>query len=273
MRVMALGSCMSNLTIAHLIQDYNFEQVFCIHHNRSDAFVRYYVRGEKMIPLELVERQLTYKHDTDPDVYCILRNQFPDHIGFYNLHRGDDPRPFTRRFSEEKLDVILMDNYMDIAAMLAYYSADEEYKHSPIFLNHGFYENSEELQDKFLFTDFLTPQQSASYWREIYSWVRSLQPTAKIFFLPYHSCSSHTNPGRFARAADFYPALVSQLGDEDISIIPPLEVPSEWTKGEEDWPHFQMPIYKALAGRVFLETVSSSDVTPKRGAAEVHLDE
>ena len=51
MRAVAIGSCLSNLTIAHLINDSGFRQALGVHHLRCDMFVEYVVeRRAEMIP-------------------------------------------------------------------------------------------------------------------------------------------------------------------------------------------------------------------------------
>jgi hypothetical protein len=252
--VIAFGSCLSNITIANLVSDYGFIQTHSVHHNRSDAFLDYHVHQNRdMPPLDWMESKLVHKPDKEAEARQFLRNQYRSYLGFHDLSdRMVEGRSFFDDLRENQYDVILMDNFMDVAAKLAFSTLDYRYKNSPIFFNHGFYENEVELSREFHHTDFLDPQQSAHNNLEIYKWIRALQPKAKIFFLPYHFCSSLEHGDRYLRIYNFYQKFSEIASIEDLYIVPPPNVAPELTKGEEDWPHFQIPVYKALAGFIFL---------------------
>ena len=40
MKVLAFGSCMSNITVAWLKKDYGFERTHSVHYNISDSFLK-----------------------------------------------------------------------------------------------------------------------------------------------------------------------------------------------------------------------------------------
>ena len=260
MKVMAFGSCMSNLTIAWLTADYGFEQTHSIHHNRSDSFIRYYIdRSAAMIPQDYLEALLIPKPEMKTGADEFLHNQLEKYLGYFQLAERKT-RPDQTFFSDmmtTKLDLVVMDNYMDLASKLLYFRNLPEYRESPLFLNCGFYQNEADiLRLVDWWGDYLSPQESAENFVVIYRWLRGLQPQAKFVFLPFHTSSSRNAPERFARARDFYPALVDAARGEDLHVVPPLELAPELTKGEDDWPHFQMPLYRALAGHVYLATVA-----------------
>jgi hypothetical protein len=99
--------------------------------------------------------------------------------------------------STAKIDVILMDNFMDIAAKLVVCKSIPEFSQSPLFLNAGFYQNEQQINEMFdWWGDYLTPEQSAFHTMRIYKWLRLRQPSAKIFFLPFHWSSSPNAPDR-----------------------------------------------------------------------------
>jgi hypothetical protein len=258
MKVMAFGSCMSNLTINRLVADYGFTQTHSVHHNRSDNFIRYFIdRESEMIPHDFFDGLLSYKSDTENQARMFLRNQYADWIGFHEIEKKSANQNLFADLSTETIDVILMDNYMDISSKLMKCVSDVDLADRPLFINPGFYTNQEEVNSLFDWSgDFLTPEESAKNNVTIYRWLREQQPRAKIFYLTYHSCSSTDYPERFSRARYFYPALVKAAEGEDLNIVPPLEVPPELTKGQIDWPHFQPQVYRALAGYVYLTTVS-----------------
>ena len=259
MKVIAFGSCMSNITAAYLKDEYGFRQTHSVHHNRSDNFIRYFIdKTSDMIPISFFENLLIYKPDTSHEAREFLQNQYRDYVGFHGLQdiRRPIEGPFFADIAENNYDVILLDNYMDIASLLMRHRTIPEFRESPLFINPGFYENGDVVIDQFDWYDgYLTPEQSAQNWLKIYRWLRIHQPTAKIFFLTYHSCSSTSVPERYWRAFNFYPALTKIAADEDLHIVPPLSVAEDLTEGQINWPHFKMPVYRALAGYVFLHTV------------------
>jgi hypothetical protein len=250
---------MSNLTTAWLKTDYQFEQTHSVHHNRSDNFIRYFIdEVAEMIPEEFFSELLVYKPETELQAKEFLQNQYRDYVGFHGLQdtREKNSGNFFLDLKQNRYDVILLDNYMDVASKIMRHRTISEFSNSPLFINPGFYQNEAEVSSVFdWFGDFLTPKESALNWMRIYKWLRQLQPHAKIFFLTYHSCSSTSSPDRYWRAFNFYLELRRIAREEDLHIVPPLSVPEELTEGQINWPHFKMPVYKALAGYVFLNTV------------------
>jgi hypothetical protein len=258
MKAMAFGSYMSNLTIAALIASFDFEQTHSVHHNRSDNFIRYYIdKTSQMIPESYFDELLVYKSESEYQAKQFLQNQYSSYIGFHDLlHKKDPNSTFFDDIKKQQLDVILMDNFMDIAARLMVHKDNETYANSPLFLNPGFYKNQAEIVSLFDWAgDYLEPEQSAKNWMVIYQWLRKYQPTARIFFLPYHYCTSVSSPARYERIRAFYPVLKKLAHDENIHIIPPLSPPFHLTKGEENWPHFDKPVYRGLAGYVYLNMI------------------
>lgn len=255
-KTVVIGSCMSNLTVQLAPAELGLYQTHCIHHNRSDAFIRYFVdRSSEMIPRAEMDALLIYKEETERDAREILKNQYPETGGYFTIEsRRETPEStFLSDLTSKPVDLILLDNYMDISSKLMIDITRPTPESSPIFLNVGFYKNQTELMERFKFYgDYLTPAESAENWIRIYRWLRKMQPKAKIAFLCYHSVSSVAEPARFERLKGFYPELVSRSAGDDLIIVPPLHVPDELTKGPVDWPHFQPPVYKALAGLAYL---------------------
>ena len=84
MKVMAFGSCMSNLTIAHL-KAYGATQIHSVHHNRSDNFVRYFIdKTDEIVPKHLLDAALEYKEETEADARQYVINQYPDGVGYHS---------------------------------------------------------------------------------------------------------------------------------------------------------------------------------------------
>ncbi len=260
---------MSNLTIASLKAMFGFEQTHSVHHNRSDNFIRYFIeQTDEMIPEEYFDNLLSYKPESEAQARQFLQNQYRKYVGFHGLLDKKDPNTdFLIDLATYQFDVILLDNFMDIAARLMVHKARREFMRSPLFLNAGFYSNQAEILSLFdWFGDYLTPQESAENWLKIYKWLREFQPNAKMFFLSYHYCTSTSSPDRYRRAREFYPAFKAMTEGEDIHVVPPLCPPLELTKGEVNWPHFEPPIYRALAGYVYLHTVGGMEFHQKQAA-------
>jgi hypothetical protein len=253
--VLVFGSCLSNLTAARLVAKFNFKQTHSVHHNRSDVFIDYHLeKNKEMIPLDYLESHLFYKKPLEKEARQFLRNQYAEYLGFHDLlDNKREGHTFFDDIEEFSFDVILLDNFMDIAAKLVTWKTHKRYSDRKIFLNIGFYENEAELTPQFWHDEYLTPKQSVENWIRIYRWIREKQPKAKIYFLSYHYCSSLTAPDRFARIKGFYTCFSEQAKACDLVILPPLNVRPSLTKGEVDWPHFDDAVYDALAGIIFLD--------------------
>lgn len=258
MKIMTFGSCMTSITAEHIKAQFGAKYLCGIHHNRSDAFLYYHVKmTHPMIQLEKLENWLKplEKHGDAPKQF--LRNQYPDYIG--NLSSNESSRfrklKFIDWIEKEIIDVILLDNFMDISAKLMYSTDYSEHDKSPLFINPQFYENEAEILQKFQFGEFLSAQESAKNWLEIYYWFQSKQPTAKIFFLCFPYCTSKGSNERYWRARDFYNHLLSLSKDSDLHVVPPPDVEPSLTAGD-DWYHLHNHIYAALAGYVFFVTAA-----------------
>ena len=175
-RAVAIGSCLSNLTIAHLINDFGFQQALCVHHMRSDMFVQTVVdRGWQMIPAAFLDGYLQVKPEYDGPAQDFLRNQYPETMGFFTLNRPEGA-DFVRCMEEQSYDAVLIDNFMDVAAKLMSCVTRPEFAGRPLFLNPHFYANEAEICADFAFGEFLEPAQSAANILRIAQWVRVRQP-------------------------------------------------------------------------------------------------
>jgi hypothetical protein len=261
LKVGYLGSCLSSMPIATLTESYGFEECFRIHHNRSDAFRRYHCeQTSTMIDRQWLDRFLVPNDDAKiaQDAKDILDNQMLPHIGYgatLKKNRNSDTTMFDM-LRNTKIDVILLDNFMDIAAKLMVKTDEEGYSDSPLFLNPHFYKNKDEVTRAFKFTNFLTPEESAANWRAIYHWFRRLQQDALIIFLCFPYATSRHVPERFNRARDFYVEFLNIMQGEQLEIVPPLDVAEELTNGAADWYHVKAPLYRALAGYIYLRAVA-----------------
>lgn len=254
MKSAVIGSCLSNLTAARLSADFGVEQTLCVHHNRSDSFVKYFIdRSAKMIDMEFLDNFLVDTDQFRVEARRFLENQQPDTVGYFQLQdRRREGVDVFAELAEEPLDIILIDNFMDISAKLMQ-STRPEWANSPLFLNPGFYGNPDEIVENFKFTEFLTAKESAENQNRIVQFIRQLQPKAKIFFLCFQYSTSEESPERMARAHAFYDEFKKVVAP-DIYLIPPLDLPAD-LQMPGDWTHFENPrVYKAIAGYIFLTT-------------------
>lgn len=257
MKIAAFGSCLSNITIA-CMQKFGFEQLLSVHHNRSDAFLKYFVdKSAPQIPLDVLMEKFVFKPEHEAETRKYILNQYVEGLGYHDLlaRKEANGLDFFQEIQREKFDVILMDNFMDLASKMAVWKDHPLYGNSPVFFNFGSFINEKELLSEFDYTyDYLSGVQSAKNNMRIYKWLRHYQPDAKIFFMCYHWCSSTDNPRRQRDAQDFFKKLTQLTVFENLMIIPPLTVEPQWGKGTEDWPHFDHRVYEALAGYIFLHT-------------------
>jgi hypothetical protein len=270
-----IGSCLSSDPISHLMAHYGFVEEFRVARNRSDAFRGYFV--DRTWPLPDVQKlQALLKLSSDPSLASnsrdFLDNQVLPTIGFgatLKCRRGG-PDLFNV-LAERRVDVILLDNFMDIAAKLMTPTERSPFQGAPLFINPHFYDNEEELHALFRFTDFLTARESAANWLAIYRWLKAQQPQAKFIFLCFPYATSRKVEERHKRAYTFYEEFRHLARGEDIDIIPPLHIADEWTNGDEDWYHIKPEFYSALAGYVFLRAIANF---PKLGSNyQEHLTE
>jgi hypothetical protein len=267
MKVLAFGSCMSNLTAIRMAEHFGYERTHNVSHNRSDQFLRHFVdRTQRVIPLELVESIVEYDPADEAKSFearRLLRNQYAEHIGFHELEDRQRPgKTFFDDLRDEQVDVVLMDNFMDVAARLTGLRGLDEYADTHMFLVAHFYRNAEAVNGLLHYGPYLTPAESAANQLRIFHWLRERQPGAKFFFLPYHSCTSHNAPGCYMRIRGFYEHFSALAADEDIHVLRPLELPMAAMEGEHDWPHFKPQMYTALAGYIHMHTLAG---LPKPG--------
>lgn len=255
MKIAAFGSCLSNITIARM-QRFGFEQLLSVHHNRSDAFLKYFVdKSAPQIPFDELMAKFVFKPEHEAEARKYILNQYIEGLGYHDLLplKEASGRNFIEELQTTKFDVILMDNFMDLASKLAVWKNHPVYGDSPVFFNFGSFENEKALLEEFDYTyDYLSGVQSAKNNLRIYKWLRKLQPDAKIVYMCYHWFSSTDNLRRTRDAQDFFQKISQLAMFEDLIILPPLQMGEAWGKGTDDWPHFQDPVYEALAGYLFL---------------------
>ncbi|MEI9905157.1 MAG: hypothetical protein WDN06_15240 [Asticcacaulis sp.] len=85
MKIAAFGSCLSNITIARM-QRFGFEQLLSVHHNRSDAFLKYFVdQSSPQIPYDTLMAKFVFKPELEEETRKYIRNQYVEGLGYHDL--------------------------------------------------------------------------------------------------------------------------------------------------------------------------------------------
>ena len=271
MKIITIGSCLSNITAAHLVGKYGLEQTHSIHHNRSDSLVNYFIeKSANPIPLTILTDLLVPKGELEKTSKQFLHNQYDENLGFHDLANKKLPnQTFINDIKENKYDVILIDNLMDVSSLLLYPTDMPDYSKSGLFLNLGFYENEQELSKIFKYGSFLTPEESVANHIKIITFLRMHQPQAKIIFLPYHYTTSKNDLERQSRIITFYEKFKDWAFSNEIILIPPLNVDNSLMANPSDWTHFKMHVYEALAGTIYLNLFCDLPKPSKKDLAPI----
>jgi len=259
MKIISIGSCLSHLTAKKLDFKYGFKLEHNIYHNRSDAIINYFVDKNRMqIPFELLSKMLTPKQEYLKISKKFLENQYLEKtFGYYELIKSSNQN-FLYDIKHNSYDAILIDNLMDVAFKLALPTENSQFtdfSSSGVYLNLHFYENEEYLKSQFKYDDFLTPQQSVNNHIKIISYLKALQPKAKIFFLPYHYSTSSNVPDRQIRMKLFYSIFKEYAFANNIYLIPPLNIKDDLILKDNDWTHYKDHVYEALASMIYLNLI------------------
>ncbi|WP_345976585.1 LamG-like jellyroll fold domain-containing protein [Sulfurimonas sp. HSL3-7] len=241
MNVITIGSCLSDMTANRAVIRFGGKRLGNVVHHRSDQFYHYYVKADKkQIPRKCIEQSLNpiEINSDDPNYVsfeAMLNNQY-EGIG---QHRTVEKYDFFDVLQNEKVDVFILDNYVDMSGRLSY-PKFEEYSESPVFLRKNDFEN---YDDFFTLGDKISLENSAFYFREIITFLKATQPTASIYFIHYPYNTYEKNPKRQERAKEFEALFKSN----EATIIPAPFIKKQFQL-ENDPAHFHDSIYVALAG-------------------------
>jgi hypothetical protein len=244
-----LGSCLSGMTSVLLAGDYRWTRLNNAAVDRSDLFVKYVVRREPLPSRDLVEMVLAPRPEHADDAKHAFDRMFPDTIGLSEMPPGT--KPLIDNLASARFDLFLLDNQCDTYFRKANYLSISGRLDFECAFPLNWCEHLEAVEACFQFAPCLEAEESARNWAEIVRYLKSVQPAAKIFFLCAPSSTIEHDASRRARADAFEPALRAALAGTDIEIIPQLDIPRELTKLPDDPEHFDLLVYRALAGRVF----------------------
>ena len=218
---------------------------------RSDYFVKQFIEQNSYVPSHQEFASLVrWKPGMEAEGARWLNECYRDTVGHLEIPL-ENPGLFET-LDNQKIDVILMDNLHDTNGALLYRKGDAKGPTFEIPFSMSRCENEHDLQREFDYRAPLTAEQSYANWVRIIEFVRMKQPAAHIIFFCSHTSTMRAQPERMKRAQDFY-ALLEPMADKlGITVVAPIELPPHLTKMPEDTDHFQLPVYRAMAGTIFL---------------------
>ncbi|HIQ27053.1 MAG TPA: hypothetical protein EYH42_00960, partial [Sulfurovum sp.] len=246
----SIGFCLSNMVVNRLLERFGGKKLFHVYRHRSDQFVHNYIKKDRpIIPREYIENNLKIKasNTTDPN-FVSSQQMLDDQYDKLGKHGVSTDRDFFEILENEKLDIIVLDNYVDMGAILAYPKL-KGFESSSVFLRKYEYHNFDEY---FTFGKKLTNEESAYYFSEIIKYLKRLQPTAVIYFLHYPYNTYIDNPKRQIRAMEFEDIFQSKF--DNVVIVPAFHITKTF-QIEDDPAHFDDSIYVAYGGFIHADFV------------------
>jgi hypothetical protein len=262
-----MGSCLTNLAALFLMSDYKWERPNNAAVLRSDHFVDKFIDLNGYLPSQdEFTAQVKWKAGFEKEGPRWLNECYRDMVGHLEVPL-DKPGLFET-LDTRSIDLVLMDNLHDSHSVLMHKrpKGGEPVYSLPFSLSRC--ENEQELLDDFYYGSPQAAEDSVKNWVRIIRFVQSRQPRAKIMFYCAHACTSVDLPDRYERALRFHELLAPLAPELGITVIPPLELPPEVTRMPEDRDHFDMQIYRAMAGHIVLCHMANL-----RGVAEPDLPE
>lgn len=241
--IIAFGSCLSRYTAREYIKGHGGVLLSSVYHNRSDAFVKRFlseewnaVDVEKMMHDFSISAASLEDEGTDSVPYQILKNQTYDAIGLHRLKNGT---PFFDAIESKKVDLILVDNYMDLSAKFLIFEGCLE---KNIFLA---IENKSvsglTVPEGWTLGGILPVEEAVACMGRILDYLRERQPLAKIVFMNFPHNTYAQNPDRVARTKLYE----SSLKKEGVYFIPCLDIPED--RQTEKRSHFTASQYRIYA--------------------------
>ena len=265
-----MGSCLTNLAALFLMSDYKWERPNNAGVLRSDHFVEKFIDRNGYLPTqEDFTALVRWKKGFEKEGERWLKECFRDTVGHLEVPPRQ-ARPFET-LATRKLDLILMDNLHDTHSLLLHKkpNAGEATYSLPFSLSRC--ENERELANDFQYGAPLEPEESVRNWVRIIRFVQNKQPQARIMFYCAHSCTNVDRPDHYARARRFHELFTLEAPGLGITMIPPFELPAELTRMPEDRDHFDMRVYRAMAGHIVLCQMAqlSGVIEPTPASAQV----
>ena len=253
MNVGVVGTCLSNLTAAWLMSDFGWKRLNNAAVVRSDLFISQFIEGSEPPPLPELQAYLGVNPE-DEDINRYILENYRYLAGMTEISPGLPG--LWKNLHEQKFDVLLLDNLSDINGRILHYKGDQ---FRPFDLGFALHlgHNSSNIASDFKASPHLTPRESAEGWLRIVNWLQKLQPAARLFFTSAQYCTAVGDPGRYDRAIRFHNEFIDVLGTNQIEVISPIVVPFSLTKLPNDRDHFDMSVYRAIAGHVHITALAN----------------
>jgi hypothetical protein len=250
--VVVMGSCLTNLAALFLISDYKWERPNNAAVLRSDYFVDQFIHQRGYLPSkEAFLSRVRWKDGFDKEGPRWLHECYRDTVGHVEVPL-EQPGLFET-LENKNVDLILMDNLHDTHTLMLRKRAVPGEPDYALPFSMSRCENEQELAQDHYYGPNLSAEDSAASWEQIVRYTRELQPKARIMFYCAHSCTSIDLPDRFQRADGFFKLFAPKAAELGIQVVPPLNLPPHLTRMPEDRDHYEWLVYKALAGKMFLD--------------------
>ncbi len=250
--VVVMGSCLANLPCLFLMSDYKWERPNNAAVLRSDYFVEQFIDRKGGVPSEAeLLKRIRWKPGVEKEAERWLKECYRDTVGHLEIP-AEAPGLFET-LETRRIDLVLMDNLHDTHTRRLHNTPrDGEPGYSlPFSLSRC--ENEADLARDFYYSEPLTAAESVRNWMRIIHYVKKVQPHARIMFYAAHSCTSTDLPDRYARTREFHAMMQPLAAELGITLIPPFELPMDLTRMPQDRDHFDMRVYRAMAGQIFLD--------------------
>jgi len=249
---MTIGSCMSEGILEAFkknSQNLEIHHINHVIHNRSDYFLNCFVKKAQIpvMPKDIISKVDNIYSEEFPDkdlkseAEFYLDNQSEIKIG---KNRIESRISAITNINDALVDIFLLDNFMDIAAMLVH----ERINSQEYFIFSGAFKPAT-FNSLYFWTEYLSEDQSRENWIQIINWLRFKNPQAKIFFTPFpKSVYNHENKPSVLRARLFRDKL--NYKDFPAIILSAPDVNFESMISIDDWSHYKPSYYKTIAEQI-----------------------
>lgn len=258
-----IGSCLSNIPAVWLVGDYGARRLNNAAIGPSSQFIERVIDGiDDLPPISEMQRLLDLSPTDSDDSLRYLMENYRAYSGLTEIDRTLPT--IYENLCNAQFDLLLLDNLYDLQERrLIWEVAGRSLKFTfPMPLVGP----KSSLHKEAQVTDLLTVERSIENWTRIIKFCQEKQPKARIIFSAAHSCTSRDDPERQKRAEDFYDGFKSVAKSLDVQLHPPISVGDDLMK-LPDWAHFDMKVYKAVAGYIY--TSIACGWAPQAAVAEV----
>jgi len=240
MKIATFGSCLSRYIGNNYTYLFGGKIVSSVYHNRSDIFVERFIDkvAGQLTHHDIADKLVAQKIDTpiESKAEVILSNQYADSIGKHRLNNGVQ---FIDLLESKKVDLVILDNYMDLGAKLM--SVDGTMPGSKWFIRPNDLKDPSACRPG----SFLPPEQGVQSMLTLIKQIQLMVPKAKVVFCNFPHNTYHAFPERVERTRQ-YEKIISSKADGSFALIPSIAVPERFQTHEKQ--HFKKEMYCGYAG-------------------------